>query len=154
MLDLSAFDPAPDSCRTVPSPPASSGGLVFDADGLAIPPLWQNALDRWAKLPPKSRKDFSDAEIARAERLAAKKPRQRRLSVAKRFTTDYAVAWGRAQGWKLIDRENYNFRTKNHHDLQMGLDALFDDGVDGMIGIQGAGRNERAEHYQRFLDRG
>ncbi len=68
---------------------------------------------------------------------------------ATRFTTQYAIDWAKARGWRLLDRERYDVRTKRHHDLLLGADALFE-GPDGMIAIQGAGRYERSEHWERF----
>jgi hypothetical protein len=71
-----------------------------------------------------------------------------------RFTTDYAVEWGRKQGWKLIERERYDHRTKRHFDLELGVDAIFDNNVDARVGVQGAGKGERAKHRERFEQRG
>ena len=72
---------------------------------------------------------------------------------AKRFSTDYAVAWGRAQGWRLIDRERFDFRTMRHMDCLLASDAMFSS-EDGLVLVQGAGRGQRAKHERRFLDRG
>ena len=80
----------------------------------------------------------------------AKKPRKK---AAKKFTTEYAIAWGRKQGWKLVERESYNFLTKRHADCQLGMDAIFDDG-NGLVGIQGAGKSEYKAHWDRFEARG
>ena len=55
---------------------------------------------------------------------------------------------------RWLEREGYDARTKRHHDLELGVDALFDDGGPGRVGIQGAGRGERLEHLRRFMDRG
>lgn len=71
----------------------------------------------------------------------------------KRYSTDYAVAWGRAQGWRLLDRERYDFRTKRHLDCPLGSDAMFSS-PDGLVFVQGAGKGQRAEHRRRFEDRG
>ena len=123
---------------------------VYDADGIAIPAMWRANPERWARLPLSTRQR-SAAGHARREEEAAK-PKVYRPG-ATRFTTDAAVKWGRKQGWKLVDRENYDARTRHHGDLQLGVDALFDDG-NGLIGVQGAGRSERKEHRERFEQRG
>lgn len=81
---------------------------------------------------------------------AAMKPRK---PGAKRFSTQYAVEWGRSQGWTLLDRERYDARTKRHHDLWLGADALFE-GPNGLILVQAAGQSERTEHLKRFGERG
>ncbi len=83
---------------------------------------------------------------AQKRQEAASKPRRQG---AKRFSTQYAVDWGRAQGWKLLDRERYDARTHRHHDLWLGADALFEDQA-GLVLVQGAGRYEKAEHVVRF----
>lgn len=136
--DLSAFDPAPEA--------------HIDADGFLISDTWQPRPDKWEKLPYKTRQGLSEAYTARLAKEAAKKPKTYRPG-AKRFTTDYAIEWGRKQGWKLVEREGYDFRTQRHHDTMLGTDAIFDDG-DGLVGIQGAGKGEKTPHYQRFIERG
>jgi hypothetical protein len=143
MLDLSALD-APTAL-----PPISEEGL--DRDGCLVPPLWRHNPSRWLSLPLSVRRRKS--ETYRAE-LATKPKEKRQANYAPPFSTQYAIDWGRSKGWKLIDRENYDFKNKHHHDLELGLDAMFDDGGFGRVGVQGAGRYEKAEHYQRFLDRG
>ena len=72
---------------------------------------------------------------------------------ARRFSTDYAVAYGIAQGWKLKERERYNHLTKRHHDLECGADAKFE-AADDFVLIQGAGLHEKAKHLERFEQRG
>ena len=72
---------------------------------------------------------------------------------ASTFTTQYAIEWGRRHGWKLIDRERYDFKNKRHNDLQLGADAMME-GPDGIILVQGAGRSEKAAHWSRFNERG
>lgn len=139
ILDPSAFDAEPQ--------PA----IRYDADGLPVPPLWHR-LEVWAALPLSFRQ--RKAQEYRAELARELKPNRQHRPTQKRFSTDYAIQWGRAQGWTLIDRERYDYRTKRHHDLEGAVDAIFDNGVDGRVGIQGAGRNERATHYQRFMDWG
>jgi len=102
---------------------------------------------------------------AMKDRFEARAEAQRQLQAASfgepqeekritRFTTDYAVEWGRAQGWLLIDRERFDFRTKRHHDLELGVDAIFDNRVDARVGVQGAGKGERKHHRERFEERG
>ena len=98
--------------------------------------------------------DRKAREAAATKAAAEKKPRAKR-STSGTFTTQYAIDWAKSNGWKVIDRERYDYRTKRHHDLQLGIDLLVEDPAeDGMIGIQAAGQGERAPHYQRFLDRG
>lgn len=70
-----------------------------------------------------------------------------------RYSTQYAVDWGKAQGWKVLDREHYDSRLKRHHDLLLGSDVMFDAG-DGVVLVQGAGQGERALHRRRFEDAG
>ena len=70
-----------------------------------------------------------------------------------RFTTAYCIEWGRAQGWKLLDRERFDYRTNRHRDVILGADALFES-PKGIIAIQGAGISERANHRRRFEERG
>ena len=96
---------------------------------------------------------FAKKEAARLERAAAFEAknaaeaakREERITApskpaASRFTTQAAIDWGRRNGWHLIDRENYDARTKRHRDLMLGTDCLFDDGGTGMVAIQGAGK--------------
>lgn len=126
-------------------------GMV-DADGIPVPPFWQQARRRWDTLALSTRRKF--AEEAQYMRQSKPQPKERRPGTgATRFTTQYAIEYGRKQNWTLVDRENYDSRTKRHHDLQLGLDAIFDDG-EGLVGIQGAGQSERKEHWDRFADRG
>lgn len=136
---------------------AAAIGEPCDPDGFVIPARWRANSQKWNALALVVRKKWSEAWLeARAMEIAkeAAKKQNANRTPATRFTTDYAVAWGRKQGWKLIDRETYDFKNKRHHDLMLGLDCLFDDGKDGMVGVQGAGRSEKTPHYQRFLDRG
>jgi hypothetical protein len=83
------------------------------------------------------------------ERRAAKEANHTPRRSAKRFTTDAAIEWGRKQGWKLVDRERYDFRTKRHHDLDLGSDARMETAT-GFVLLQGAGKSERKEHRERF----
>lgn len=132
--DLSAFAPAEPVTR-------------FDADGIPIPAHWLPA--KWAKLPLSFRLNYNEGRLPEPEPKKARAPRPG----ATRYTTEYAIAWGRRQGWKLIDRERYDARTKRHHDLMLGVDAMFES-PDGLVGVQGAGKSERKPHFQRFEDRG
>lgn len=115
-------------------------------------------------VPPELREVFDRKEAARqerarlhVERLEAERLRREAALTApvakgpSRFTTDAAIAWGRRQNWSLVDRERYDALLKRHHDLQLNLDALMDakDGL-GLIGLQGAGLGERAEHRRKF----
>lgn len=120
-------------------------GILLDLDGLPVPKLWQANPAKWASLPKSWREQHLDPPPAPPKPERAKRPYQ------KRFSTDYAVEWGRKQGWKLIERERYDFRTKRHHDLEGECDAIFDDMTDGRVGVQGAGRGERKVHYERFM---
>lgn len=89
--------------------------------------------------------DALTANVERSEKRESAKGKG-----PKRYSTDYAIAWGRKQGWKLIDRERFDFRTKRHYDCELGMDAVFDDGVDGRVGVQGAGRGQERAHRARF----
>jgi hypothetical protein len=109
----------------------------------------------WDKWDVKVCEKFAELEAlnqAKAAKLAEKKPKAKRPA-AKKFTTEYAVDWGKAQGWKLVERERYDARTNRHHDLAGGADVRFRDSDGRVIFVQGAGKSERAEHYRRFDDR-
>lgn len=71
----------------------------------------------------------------------------------KRYSTQACIDWGRQQGWRLLDRERYDVRTKRHHDLFLGADAMFESD-EGLVLVQGAGKSERGPHRKRFEDRG
>lgn len=92
--------------------------------------------------------------MANAQQLAEARAavKQARPGV-KRFSTQYAIDWGRSQGWKLTAREGYDHRLRRHFDLMLGMDAQFDTG-DGIAMVQGAGLGERKKHYTRFEERG
>jgi hypothetical protein len=131
-----------------------SEGLTMDEDGLLIPKRWRAAPDKWRKLALPVRVKFSEsyrqdqqAKFAELPKTAAAHP------FATRFTTNYAIKYGRTQGWKLIERERYDRVAKRHYDLMLGVDALFDT-PQGMVGIQGAGKSERKAHYDSFIGRG
>ena len=162
MFNFAAFAPAQPAGDEPATPPLMAEGLLaytdeecIDQDGLIIPLRWRANRERWCRMALSVRKKLADAdrdrEMRKAEAAArAAKRKPRTGPPATRFTTDYAVKWCRRQGWKIIDRENYDFRNKRHHDLQLGVDVLADDGGQGMVGVQGAGRGERKEHYERF----
>jgi hypothetical protein len=117
---------------------------------------------KWESLSEATKRKLSNTiqdriarEEAKARAAADKKPRAKSSSSGT-FTTQYAMTWAKKQGWKVLDRERYDVRTKRHHDLQLGIDLLCEDpnSEGGMIGIQAAGKGEKAPHYQTFLDRG
>lgn len=135
LRDLSAFA----SCD-------AESAARLDADGIPIPDHWVR--EKWQKLPLGFRRNYNEGRAPEPE-PKTKTPRPG----ASRFSTAYAIEWGRKQGWKLIDRERYDARTKRHHDLMLGVDAMFET-ADGLVGVQGAGRSERKAHYDRFEQRG
>lgn len=166
ILDASAFGIAS-------APPATSEGLchapdllgaklVHDADGLAVPTFWHPNVKKWEKQPLAWRKRMSLDHLEKLAKEAQKalQPERPRRPFATRFTTDYAIKWGRKQKspggkkWSLIDRESYDYRLKRHHDCEGMVDAIFDDQDTGRVGIQGAGKGERSAHYQKFLQWG
>lgn len=103
------------------------------------------------------RRVFNALAASQQAQIAEKEAEDRRAAGATkgatRFSTDYAVAYGRRQGWKLLDRERYDYRLKRHFDTLMGSDAMFEhDGQ--VILVQAAGKSERKEHYGRFCERG
>ena len=89
---------------------------------------------------------FQDKRAADVERESTSDTRAKR---APNYTTRYAIGWGRDQGWVLLDRERYDARLRRHHDLPLGADAMFESD-DGVVFVQGAGRGERAPHWERF----
>lgn len=105
----------------------------------------------WDRFTPEVKRKFSQVHQASIAKEESKPPPKPRRS-ASRFTTDYAVEYGRKQGWKQVDRESYDHRLKNHHDLPGGADARFRS-EDGVVFIQGAGVGERSEHRARFEER-
>lgn len=147
MIDLAALD----NPTEVLSPEGFrwDGELCYDRDGLLVPPEYINR--GWWKITQRMRDERS---LEWQIKVSQPKPEPRApRPCAPRFTTDYAVKWGKRQGWKLMDRERYDVRTKRHHDLMLGVDASFASET-GLVGVQGAGRHERSEHYKRFLARG
>lgn len=70
-----------------------------------------------------------------------------------KYTTKYAKEYGKKLGWRLVDAERYDARTKRHHDLMLGMDVLFE-GPDGLVAVQAAGKGESAAHRRRFEERG
>lgn len=147
MPNIAAFVPVKPETEYQPQ-----STVVRDRDGFIVPELWRSAIERWEALPKSSRQRSSEFDEAKLAAQATKKPKQAR-EFAPRFSTDAALKWGRKKGWKLIDRENYNHKVRRSHDLMLGMDLLFDT-PDGMVAVQAAGKSERKEHYQRFLDRG
>lgn len=132
------------------NPSAFESDVMRDPDGFPVPYVYQGRPEKWAALPYNYRKRRAE-EDARIAAEKAARPAQAPRPYATRFTTDYAIEWGRKQGWKLIERERYDHRTKRHHDLEGGVDVIFDDMTDGRVGVQGAGRHERLAHYNRFM---
>jgi hypothetical protein len=125
---------------------------VWDSCQLVVPPFYQANVAAWEKLPLRFREDSSRRFLE--DHSKALEPVRKVVSHGGTFTTQYAVEWGKRQGWKLIDRERYDHLTKRSHDLELGVDAIFDDGVSGRVGVQGAGRSERKVHFDRFMGRG
>lgn len=109
----------------------------------------------WDRYGDAERRKFSDLHHLRLAKEAAEaaKPKRKRAQTGPKFTTEYAVKWGRAKGWKLTDREGYDARLKRHHDLEGGADVRFRAPDGTVIFVQGAGRSERAEHWARFEER-
>lgn len=77
-------------------------------------------------------------------------PARRRTAPAPRYTTDAARDWARAQGWRVMAREPFDFRTRRHKDLAGGSDVCAIDGDGYRVWIQGAGAGERPAHRRRF----
>lgn len=126
------------------------GDAVIDRDGLRVPLPYRNDLGgAWNRMAKATRRSVSEGDDAFREKYEAAKPADRQ----KPYSTQYAVDWGKKQGWKVIDREAFNFMTKRHHDCELGMDVIFDDG-EGRIGVQAAGKGERKAHYDRFVQRG
>ncbi|AIE83514.1 hypothetical protein [Fimbriimonas ginsengisoli] len=159
MPNLAALDSVePVGSEIAPLAPSVAEGLFrdqgpVDADGLVIPEFWRPCPRRWAAIALSVRQKWSAEYLAKVANTPPPKAK-RSGSGATRFTTDYAVRWGRDQGWKLIERERFDHLTKRHHDLEFGVDAMFINPAGGRIGVQGAGKSEKAPHYQRFMDAG
>lgn len=132
--------------------PSGDEGAIFHVPEPDLPcPEW-HLPEKWAAKSHKERL-----------RLIEQHERVNRLEPAKvssgpgpsRFTTDAGVRWGKEKGWKVMDRERFDARTKRHHDCMLGMDVIFDTmGSEGMAGVQAAGLSERAAHWQRFEQRG
>lgn len=123
----------------------------YDADGVLIPELWRPIRRKWDALPLTFRQKRSSEYVAE---LAKVKPEREYRRPAKRFTTDYAIRFCRRfKDWKLLQREQYDPRTKRHKDLPLGSDAMFET-PEGIVFVQGAGRSERSDHWKRFQERG
>lgn len=143
-LNLRGIEELPDDVRAE---------LAIDDDGNVIPEEWRYAIaGRWMSLPGAVRRRRG-LEYVHSLVVSREKRERARRAPAKRFTTDYAVQWGRKKFGRLIDREHYDARLQRHHDLELGVDAIFDS-AEGRVGIQGAGKSERAAHHKRFLERG
>lgn len=149
-----------------PDWPESVVNARRDSDGNPIPTIWTE--EKWERQPLSVRKRWSEFWIIdemrfeRERRIAAARPTR---APAPPYTTQAAIDWGRKQkkasglSWVLIDRERFVKSNRpgvrdRHEDLMLGLDVLFDDGRPGMVGIQAAGRGERATHWERFCARG
>lgn len=126
---------------------------VFDKDGLWVPFMYRVNVSAWEKLALCVRQRMSidrhADHIAALENEARRKPTVHRDHVPN-FSTSYAIKWGRAQGWRLVEREAYDFRTKRHHDCQFATDAIMRLPIGKLAGIQGAGRSQRADHRRKF----
>jgi hypothetical protein len=129
-----------------------------DKDGILIPHDRRFRPDSWEEYPTAYRQELSDAHFNPEEKPS--KPK-RSVNRGANFTTKYAKAWARRQGWKIIDEERSSAYQKDGkwlrrtHDLMIGSDLMVEvSGQPGMTLIQAAGRNERVPHWQRFLDRG
>ena len=82
-----------------------------------------------------------------AERITRAARRKRRP-----YTTDYAVAWAKKQGWRIVERERWDAALRRHHDLAGGSDVCAIDQDRRRVWIQGArpGKTERDVHMARF----
>lgn len=116
--------------------------------------------DKWDRMHESARRGIvkgmksleEGAAMANAEARKALEPKNPKHST---FTTQYATDWAKRLGWKIIDRERYDARTKRHNDLQLRMDLMAEDPkTPGMIMIQAAGQGERAHHYREFVERG
>ena len=121
--------------------------------------------EKWSRMSAASRDAVLRTHAAirkRGEAIDAELNRPKGQGASK-FTTAYAIEWGRAQGWRLVDRERWikdwrasrGGQTKLRSlDVDFGMDAIFVRGDGTRVGVQGAGKSERAEHYRRFEQRG
>lgn len=165
-LDPSAFGPP--EPQEAPTLPLSVQQAPKDADGFPIPKFWQHS-PNWNKQARVIRQKWSkvwvDDEIEKERQAKLFKPKEDKPKAtrlpATRFTTEYGCRWGKRQlrldcdrCWKLIEREHYNSRTKRHADLELGMDAFFDDGGPGRFGCQFGQPDEEKAHARAFLERG
>ena len=117
--------------------------------------------DLWADNP---RQDYK-ARIGRAladhfgireEQLAAEQRKAQGVNAkgAKKFSTDYAIAWCKQRGYRYVEREHYVAMgpRKVHVDLAGGSDVYALDGA-APVYVQAAGKGQRAEHRRRFDER-
>lgn len=134
------------------SQPDAGSETRMDADGLVIPPNYPES--GWNKFTYKMREQRSAAYLAKLDEPP--KPEKVRRPGYTKFTTGYAAEWGRDQGWKEIDRERWTYHNgrPRSHDCELQMDVIFDDLVDGRVGVQGAGKGQRKDHYENFLAKG
>lgn len=92
-------------------------------------------------------------EAAYIEDRTYKPKDKKRLGHAGNYTTSFAAEHARKLGWSIIAREQYDTGAKRHYDIVCGLDLLCVTTTGKLVGIQAAGKGERAEHYRRFEDR-
>jgi hypothetical protein len=124
---------------------------VYDCDGIWVPPNW--ALVAWERQPLHWRQKTSiDRRRDYEAKLVKEEKRTQRVhrDNGPDFSTDYAIAWGRAQGWRLVERERYDFRTKKKRDCMFATDAIMRLPSGKLVGIQGAGRSQRTDHRRKF----
>lgn len=140
---------------TLTAPGQSATQANPDSSGLASQCPEGYPHEKWARMGDVSRKAVLSVHAALNPKPPEAKPEKakREVNWAPPFSTDCAIAWGKRQGWTLLDRERYNHKTKRHADLQLGMDAMFESPT-GLVMVQGAGRHEKREHLDRFMQRG
>jgi hypothetical protein len=67
----------------------------------------------------------------------------------KPYTTPYAVAWCREQGWTILNREHYSKTTGRRHDVFGGWDILAWTGTQNVL-IQAYGPGEGPAHIRKL----
>jgi hypothetical protein len=91
---------------------------------------------------------FADQQKA-AEKQRTKETKPRKTPV--RYTTKYMKAEAKRRGWHpRPNAERYDYRTKRTMDAEGAFDGFFDDGGEGQIAVQAAGKGEREAHWRRF----